>query len=192
VKSLGVWLLVFVCALVFTFLVDLGGNFFGIPDAALHVLFAANLTLFLWLLARFVGRPIVGFLDTRSTEISQELEEARRKVAEAESLRQQVQQRLDQIGAEVSAMTERAERDGEVEAKEIAEQTTTDQERFLRRVEDEIDRRTAEARQTLSLETSELTAQLTKALLERELTDDDRQRILDRSLQAMRSGMDKE
>jgi ATP synthase F0 subunit b len=192
VKTLGVWLLVFTCLLIFTFFVDLGGNFFGVPESALHVLFAANLTLFLWLLARFVGRPIVSFLETRSTEIAQELEDARRKVAEAESLRQQVEQRLDQIGAEVSAMQERAERDGEAEAKEIADQTATDQERFLRRVEEEIDRRTAEARQALSRETSELTAQLTKALLERELTDDDRQRILDRSLAAMRSGMDKE
>ncbi len=191
-KSLGVWLLVFVCALIFTFFVDLGGNFFGVPDSALHVLFAANLTLFLWLLARFVGKPIGGFLDTRSTEITQELEGARHKLAEAESLREQVQQRLDEIGAEVSAMKDRAERDGEAEAKEIAEQTTTEQERFLKRVEDEISRRTADARDTLSKETAELTAQLTKALLKQELTDADRQRILDRSLGAMRSGVDKE
>jgi hypothetical protein len=34
---------------------------------------------------------------------------------------------------------------------------------------------------------AELTAQLTRQLLERELTDDDRKRILDRSLDAMRS-----
>ena len=191
-KSLGVWLLVFMCALIFTFFVDLGGNFFGVPDSALHVLFAANLTLFLWLLARFVGKPIGGFLDTRSTEITQELEGARHKLAEAESLREQVQQRLDEIGAEVSAMKDRAERDGEAEAKEIAEQTATEQERFLKRVEDEISRRTADARDTLSKETAELTAQLTKALLKQELTDADRQRILDRSLGAMRSGVDKE
>ena len=191
-KSLGVWLIVFLCALIFTFFVDLGGNFFGVPDSALHVLFAANLTLFLWLLARYVGRPIGTFLDTRSSEISQELADARRKLAEAESVNEQVQQRLDEIGTEVSAMKERAERGGEAEAKEIAEQAAADRERFVKRIEDEIARRAAEARDELSRETAELTAQLTKSLLAQELTDADRQRILDRSLAAMPSGKDKE
>jgi F0F1-type ATP synthase membrane subunit b/b' len=55
------------------------------------------------------------------------------------------------------------------------------------RVDEEIRRRTAEARDTLSRETAELTARLTKELLGRELTGDDRRRLLDKSLSAMRS-----
>jgi len=187
VKSLGTWALVFVCALIFTFFVDLGGNFFGIPDSALHVLFATNLTLFLWLLMRFVGRPISGFLDARASGITRKLEEAREKVAEAESLHHQVQQRLDELGAEVAAMKQRAERDGEAEAAQVAEKTVTEQERFLKRVEEEITRRSAEARANLSKETAELTAKLTKDLLKQELTEDDRRSILERSLSAMGS-----
>ncbi len=191
-KSLGVWLLIFVCGLIFTFFVDLGGNFFGIPDSALHVLFAANLTLFLWLLAKYVGRPISNFLNARGEGITRDLEEAREKLSEAEDLRGQVQRRLDEIGAEVAAMKERAERDGEAEAEEIAEQTLTEQERFLKRVDEEITRRTAEARAELSKETAELTAELTKSLLQKELTDEDRRHVMDRSLSAMRSEDHKE
>jgi F-type H+-transporting ATPase subunit b len=185
VKSLGTWALVFVCALIFAFIVDLGGNQFGVPDSVLPFLFAANLTLFLGLLARFVGRPILSFLDARAEGITRELEEAREKVSEAEQLREQVQRRLDDLSAEVAAMKARAERDGEAEAQQIAEQAVTEQERFLKRVEDEIERRTAEARANLSKETAELTAKLTKDLLKQELTEDDRRRILDRSLSAM-------
>lgn len=191
-KSLGIWFLFFVCALIFTFFVDLGGNFFGIPDSALHVLFAANLTLFLWLLAKYVGRPISSFLTARGDGITRDLDEAREKLVEAEDLRGQVQRRLDEIGAEVAVMKERAERDGEAEAEEISEQTVTDQERFLKRVDEEISRRTAEARAELSRETAELTAQLTKSLLQKELTDEDRRHVMDRSLSAMRSEANKE
>ena len=191
-KSLGIWFLFFVCALIFTFFVDLGGNFFGIPDSALHVLFAANLTLFLWLLAKYVGRPISNFLTARGEGIHRDLDEAREKLVEAEDLHGQVQRRLDEIGAEVAVMKERAERDGEAEAEEIAEQAVTDQERFLKRVDEEISRRTAEARAELSRETAELTAQLTKSLLQKELTDDDRRHVMDRSLAAMRSEANKE
>lgn len=191
-KTLATWGLVFVCALVFTFFVDLGGNFFGIPESALPVLFAANLTLFLWLLARFVGRPIVSFLDARQAGIADELEQARAKLAEASALRDEVQKRLAEVEREVVEMRERAERDGEAEAAEIATQTETDRERFLRRVEEEIGRRTAEARDHLSRDTAELTAKLTKELLRGEITGDDRRRLLDESVAAMRSTATKE
>jgi len=65
VKRLGLWALVFLCALVFALIVPLGGSFFGLPEALLPPLFAANLTLFLWLMARFVGRPMASFLEAR-------------------------------------------------------------------------------------------------------------------------------
>jgi len=187
VKRLGFWALVFLCALVFARIVPLGGNFFGLPEALLPPLFAANLTLFLWLMARFVGRPMASFLEARREAIGDELEQARTKLAEAESLRDEVGRRLDEVEREIEAMKARAEHDGATEAEEIAQQTVHDQERFLQRVDEEIRRRTAEARDALSKETAELTARLTKELLDKELTGDDRRRILDKSLSVIRS-----
>jgi F-type H+-transporting ATPase subunit b len=187
VKGLGIWALVFLCALVFAFFVPLGGNFFGLPGALLPPLFAANLTLFLWLLARFVGKPMASFLEARGGAIADELAQAQQRLAEAESLRDEVSRRLAEVEGEIAAMRARAEREGAAEAKEIAEQTVRDEQRFLERVNEEIRRRTAEARDTLSRETAELTARLTKELLGRELTGDDRRRLLDKSLSAMRS-----
>ena len=186
-KRLGAWALIFLCAIVFALIVPLGGNFFGLPDAVLPPLFAANLTLFLWLLARFVGRPMASFLEARGEGIADELAQARRRLAEAESLRDEVRRRLDEVEREVEAMKARADRDGAAEAEEIAAQTAREQQRFLERVDEEIRRRTTEARTTLSRETAELTAQLTKDLLDKELTAGDRRRILDTSLSALRS-----
>ena len=186
-KSLGMWALIFLCALVFALIVPLGGNFFGLPDAVLPPLFAANLTLFLWLLARFVGRPMASFLEARGEGIADELAQARRRLAEAESLRDEVRRRLDEVEREVEAMKARADRDGAAEAQEIAAQTAREQQRFLERVDEEIRRRTTEARTTLSRDTAELTARLTKDLLDKELTSGDRRRILAASLTAMRS-----
>ena len=186
------WLLVFVSALVFTFFVDLGGNFFGLPDIAVQVLFAANLTLFLWLLGRFAGRPIGGALDARRDSIAEGLELAKQRVQEAESLRREVQQRLDRVENEVADLRGRAESEGKAEAEEIERQAAQEKERFLKRVDDEITRRETEARENLARETASLTARLTKELLQQELTDDDRRRILDRNLAALRTVSDKE
>lgn len=191
-KGVMAWPLIFLCALVFTYFVDLGGNFFGLPDVAVQVLFAANLTLFLWLLGRFAGRPIGGALDARRAAIAEQLELAKKRVEEAEALRQEVQQRLDQVEMEVTELRQRADREGRAEAEEIEQQAAREEQRFLKRVDDEISRREAEARENLARETASLTAQLTKELLQQQLTDDDRRRILDRNLSALRAATDKD
>lgn len=191
-KGVMAWPLIFLCALVFTYFVDLGGNFFGLPDVAVQVLFAANLTLFLWLLGRFAGRPIGGALDARRAAIAEQLELAKKRVEEAEALRQEVQQRLDQVEMEVTELRQRADREGRAEAEEIERQAAREEQRFLKRVDDEITRRETEARENLARETASLTAQLTKELLRQELTDDDRRRILDRNLSVLRAATDKE
>jgi ATP synthase F0 subunit b len=190
VKRALPWLVVFVCCYVFTLFVDLGGNFFGIPDTVLPFLFAANLTLFLYLLARFVGQPIGTALEARKQGIGEELEQARHKLDEARSLRDEVRQRLTEVEREVQGLRERAESDGRLEVEEIAQQTARDEERFLKRVDEEIARRQAEARDKLAKDTAALTAELTRELLQRELTDDDRQRLLERSLSALRNTAD--
>jgi ATP synthase F0 subunit b len=186
------WIVIFASGLVFTFFVDLGGNFFGLPDIAVNILFAANLTLFLWLLARFAGQPMVGFLQARRDGIGEQLRQAEARLREAEELRREIRDRLDRVEAEVGQLKERASTEGQAEAKEIAEQTVRDEERFLKRVESEIARRGTEVRQQLAKETAELTAQLTRDLLSRELTDNDRQRILKRNLETLQTTVNKE
>jgi ATP synthase F0 subunit b len=182
-RALVNWALVFVCALVFALLVDKGVKHIGVPD---YIWLSANLTLFLFLLYRFVGRPMGAFLESRRHGIAEELDKAREQLAEADRLEAEVKRRLEEIEAEVESLRERAVSDGEAEVAKIGEQTALEEERFLKRVDDEIGRREAETRARLAQDAAELTAQLARDLLEREMTDDDRRRVFDRSLDAMR------
>jgi ATP synthase F0 subunit b len=179
------WLLFFACAEVFAFLIDEPASFAGLPPWLVRTLLAVNLTAFIWLLARFVGAPLGRFLDTRSQQISSELDDARRKLSEAEDLREQVLGRLNEVEKEISDLKERAEDEGRREADDIAAQVAGEAERFLRRVDDEIDRRQAEMRTTLARDTAALTAQLTRELLAQEMSEADRERVFTRSLKAM-------
>jgi F-type H+-transporting ATPase subunit b len=176
------WGLTFVVALVFAILVDKGVTHLGIPD---YIWLAVNLTLFLYLLARFVGRPAMAFLETRRQGIGEELERARQQLVEADELRADVEHRLAGVEAEIEALAQRAADDSREEAERIAEQTRQDEERFLRRVEDEIARREVETRTQLARDTAELTAQLARELLQQEMSDADRRRVFERSLDAM-------
>ena len=95
--------------------------------------------------------------------------------------------RLAEVEREVAELNERAEREGRAEAERIAEQAEAEAARFLRRVDEEITRRQAEARTMLAQETAALIAELAREILGREVQDADRARVLERSLKAMRS-----
>jgi len=177
------WGLVFVCALVFAILIDSGKKHIGIPD---YIWLSLNLTLFLFVLQRFVGQPMAAFLDARREGIAEELRSARQQLEEADRLQSEVAKRLAEVENEVSQLKNRAAADGEVEAAEISKQAKNEEERFLRRVDEEITRREAETRTRLAQDTADLTAQLARDLLDREMTDEDRRRVLERSLDAMR------
>ena len=188
-KSIVGWALVFIVALVFALLVDKGVKHAGIPD---YIWLSLNLTVFLYILQRYVGRPMGAFLETRREGIAEELQNARRQLEEADRLQAEVSKRLADVEDEVAELKERAAADGDAEAGRISEQTKIDEERFLRRVDEEITRRQAETRAQLAQDTADLTAQLARDLLDREMTDEDRRRVLDRSLDAMTSLKGKE
>jgi len=159
-----------------------GGAHLGIPDPIWMTL---NLVAFIYFLYRFVGRPLGAFLQTRRADIGRELVEAQDKLREAEELRAQVVERLEAVEKEVAEIRERAEREGRAEAERIVVSAAAEAERFVTRVQDEIERRAAETRQRLAAEAAELTATIARDLLERQLTDADRARLLDRSVEAL-------
>lgn len=157
-------------------------TYFGIPS---WLWLPLNLGLFLFLLYRFVGRPISQYLETRRETIDSELKEAEAKLAEAEQLRAEVLARLERVEGEVQEIRDRAEADGLAEAEAIAEQAAAEEIRFLSRVDDQIARRHAETRSRLARETAALTAQLAREILSKEMTTSDREQVFARSLAAL-------
>lgn len=183
-KKFFPWLGILLLFLVFGWIVDSGETKFGIP---VFVWLALNLTAFLWVLGRYVGRPLGEFLQDRRAGIQSELRDARQKLAESEKLRNEIQQRLSRIDSEVAAILEKAEAQSAEEVRRIAEQTEEEEARFLKRVESEIRRREEETRQRLTREAAALTAEIARGIIEKEVNSEDRARVLQRSLTALRS-----
>lgn len=181
-KDKLIWVVAFVVFAVLAFLVDHGETKLGVP---VWVWLALNLTLFLYLLNRFVGQPLNQGLESHGEEIKSQLAGARTKLAEAELLRAEVRERLDKVEAEVLEMQERADTQGRVEAEKIDAAAREEEVRFMQRVDDQIARRQVETRAQLAQDTAELTAKLTKELLAKTMTSDDQQRVLVHSLDAL-------
>lgn len=191
-KDKLIWVLAFVVFAIFAFLIDAPRNPSFLPSTVTRLLLAANLTLFLFLLNKFVGKPINASLTARGEGIKVELAEAREKLVEAEKLRSEVSERLAKVETEVMEIQERAETFGKTEAEKIDAQAREDEARFMRRVDDQIARRQAETREQLARDTAALTEKLTKELLKSTMTEKDQQRVLNRSLGALENLPDKE
>jgi F-type H+-transporting ATPase subunit b len=185
VKDKLTWVVVFIVFVVLAFLIEEPHDPAFLPGNVNRVLLAANLTLFLYLLYRLIGKPINQALESRGEEIKGQLAQARDKLSEAERLRAEVRERLDKVETEVAEMRSRAETQGLAEAEKIDALAVEEEGRFIRRVDDQIARRQAETRQQLAKDTAALTAQLTKELLAKTMTDEDQQRVLARSLDAL-------
>jgi len=182
VKDKLVWVVAFVVFAVLAFLVDHGETKLGIP---VWFWLALNLTVFLYLLNKYVGKPISASLEQQGEDVKTSLAEARDKLAEAEKMRAEVRARLDKVEAEVLEMQERSQAQGAAEAEKIDAAAREEESRFMQRVDDQIARRQAETREQLAKDTAELTARLTKGLLAKTMTPEDQQRVLVDSLDAL-------
>ena len=186
-KSFGIWVVVFCVLLGLAYGMALLNHSenevkLGIP---VFLWLALNLTIFLYLLARFVGQPISVFLEARKDGISGDLKQAEERLVEAERLKSEVLDRLSKVEIEVAEINQRSAALGQEEADRIDEEGRHEAERLLRRVKDEISQRETETREILAKETAALTARLAHDLLEKGMTDADRKKVMDRSVKAL-------
>lgn len=183
-RSLRSWVVVFCVLLGLAYGVDHGETKLHVP---VFVWLALNLTVFLFLLARYVGRPLSVFLEARKDGIAGDLKQAEERLIEAERLKAEVLDRLSKVEAEVAEIHKQSETLGRKEADRIAVEGREEAERLLRRVSDEITQRETETREALAKETAELTARLAHQLIQKGMTEADRKKVMDRSVHALRS-----
>ena len=88
------WIILFILALILAYLVDEGQTHLGIPD---YIWLPVNLILFLYVLSRLVGKPMMASLDARKEGIAEELQNARQQLEEADRLQADAGKRLADV-----------------------------------------------------------------------------------------------
>lgn len=129
-------------------------------------------------------------LESRRVQIRDGLMTARRQRADAEELRDGLGEQLAGLEEEFAQAVERAEREGEREAREIVALAERERQRMAEQTRAEIRSRTARARVELAEHAARLATTLAAARLEREVDSAARRRILDRGLLSLESRAD--
>ena len=154
-------------------------TFLGLPK---WIWMSANLALFLWLLARFLGPPIVGALNERAKEIREGLARAQEQQKEAAEMKASLESQIATLEAEMNEVLSRAQQDGERERQEILAQAERESERLLEQADQEIQYRFLQAKSDLTEHTARLAAELARQQLESSIGTDDLERLFDDNL----------
>jgi F-type H+-transporting ATPase subunit b len=155
-------------------------KFLGLP---VELWKTANLLLFLGLLVYFLGKPFNQFFRKRREGLDELLDRAKTDREQALVLAAEMRVRLSKIESEVVEIRRRGAEEGETEKAAQLAAAEKEAENLRRSAAEEIDRRLASAKQELARAASSLAAARAKEILAQSITDEDRKRLLDDSVQ---------
>ena len=154
-------------------------SYFGIPGWILKI---ANMLFFVGVLVYLVRGPVKNAFAERSATIRRAADEARERREKADRMAGDIQARLSAIEAEVRAIHERAEAEGERQKRELVAAAEAESAKILGNARTEVDNRLKYARKELTEYAGELAAQRAEQILREKITEQDQKNLFHESL----------
>ena len=144
-----------------------------------------NFTIVAALLFFALRGPLSGYLVARTEQIRKELSDAREKSARGEKERQHAIELLASLDDEVEKAKEEAKRAAEVERTRILKAAEAEAERIREIARKEIANEVESGRRKLLARAAELSVSLAHKKLETAMTEEDQNRLIDRSIEIL-------
>ena len=156
-------------------------------DILLNIL---NIVLLFLIVRKLAYKPIRNFMDARTARVNAAAEEAQQKADEADELRAQYEEKLQNSGAECAAMQESARREAEADAEKIVAEARAEAETILAEARAEAKREHDETLGTMQQEVVDLAFGISEKLLAHSVRDEDTERMADRLFDSLTGGED--
>jgi len=138
-----------------------------------------NFAILALVLYKFAGKSVGEYLRSRSESIRKDLVDAKALRTEAEAQLTGVRARLAALPAELNEMKRRGEEDLAAEKVRLAAATAAERTRVQEQTRREIEMTSRLARRELMLHGANLSMQLAKQRIERDITAEDQARLID-------------
>jgi F-type H+-transporting ATPase subunit b len=142
----------------------------------------ANFIVFVGLLYYFFNKPFREYLSGRSSTIRKDLVEAAALKSTANAQLAAIEQKLQALPGELSALRTRGAEDIKAEEQRIAAAAAADRERLLEQTRREIDLQVRLAKKEILEHAADLSVQLATERIKKEVTPEDQSRLVDRYL----------
>jgi F-type H+-transporting ATPase subunit b len=142
----------------------------------------ANFIIFVGVLYYFLNQPVRDYLATRSSTIRKDLVEAAELKATAHAQLATIEQKLQALPGELSALRNRGAEEIKAEEQRIAAQAAADRDRLLEQTRREIELQVRLAKKEILEHAADLSVQLATERIKKEVTPADQDRLVDRYL----------
>jgi F-type H+-transporting ATPase subunit b len=140
---------------------------------------AVNLAILISVLVYFARKPLRAYFDKRRSDIQGELQTAADQLATAETTYANWQRRLIDLDGELEEIRATSRQRAEAERERIIEDARSSAERIRRDATAAVELELRRAREVLREEAAQLAIELAGERLAREVTDTDRDRLID-------------
>lgn len=158
--------------------------YFG--DLGQAVVAILTFLVLLFVLGRWVWKPIVKQLQRREEAIQQTIADAEKRQAEAEELLTDYRQRLDQADEDARKVLTEAREQAEQERRDLLEAARAESQRHAEAVREELEQAKQQALRELRDVTADVAADLAERIVRRDLSEEDHNRLIDESLERIR------
>jgi F-type H+-transporting ATPase subunit b len=147
----------------------------------------ANFLIMVFILTRFLFKPLKEMLDRRASQVTKAMDEAERATRESESLKLEYQKKRDNVSAEIAALKNEARIVIDETRQQMLREAYEEIEAMRARAQEEIDRQRADALRLHRSKIGEMVTTLTLRLMQDILTPQLHQAYLDDFLDQLRS-----
>lgn len=151
-------------------------------DPGLFIWTIVTFLVLLMLLAKFAWRPLLEALETRQNAIRKSLDDAQQAQQELERLNLESAQIINRARVEAEAVITQSRSDGDRLREEIRAKARTEADHIVKNAERQIQLETQRALQQIRHEAIDLSVQIASKLLQRNLTKEDNERLIEDAL----------
>ncbi len=151
-------------------------------DPGLFIWTIVTFLVLLTLLAKFAWGPLLAALDSRQNAIRKSLDDAQQARQELERLNQESAQIIRQARVDAEAIVTKSRADAERQREELRQKARTEADGIVKNAERQIQLETQRALQQIRHEAIDLSVQIASKLLQRNLTKEDNERLIEDAL----------
>lgn len=148
----------------------------------------ANVLILLGVIFYFARKPIIDFLANRRDQIQGDVAAAAELLSEAEARHREIQGNLANLESEIENLQEQSSRRAEEEAERILAEARRSAERIQADATAAIDQELLRAQRELRSEAAGLAVDMAGDILKQQVSDTDRERLLDEFIDRVESG----
>jgi F-type H+-transporting ATPase subunit b len=157
------------------------------PDPGLFIWTILTFLVLLFLLRKFAWKPLLAALERRQEGIRQALADAAKAKEDLERVEQEAARIVQQARTDAEAIVARTRADAERWREDLRQKARTEADGIIKTAEQRIELETNRALKQIRLEAVDISIAIASKLIQRNISKDDNERVIDEALSQMDS-----